>query len=45
MDYRPAPIDSSERYSLRAFFEAGGRDYNDYLDWLKRKKSDDANAA
>ena len=24
-------------FTLRKFFEAGGRDYNDYLGWLKRK--------
>ena len=38
---KPVPLrrDSSTDgdFTLRKFFEAGGRDYNDYLGWLKRK--------
>ena len=29
-----------EEFSLRKFFEAGGRDYNEYLEWLKKKTED-----
>ena len=30
---------SSDVFSLRKFFEAGGRDYNEYLEWLKKKQA------
>ena len=30
---------TSEEFSLRKFFEAGGRDYNEYLEWLKKRGS------
>ena len=28
-------------YSLRRFYEAGGRDYNEYLEWLKQQEERD----
>ena len=30
---------SADDFSLRKFFEAGGRDYNEYLDWLKKRQA------
>ena len=30
---------SAGDFSLRKFFEAGGRDYNEYLDWLKKRQA------
>ena len=33
------PKIQDDQFSLRRFFEAGGRDYNEYLDWLKRKNN------
>ena len=30
---------NEDEFSLRRFFEAGGRDYHDYLEWLKTKRT------
>ncbi len=30
---------SGDDFSLRKFFEAGGRDYNEYLEWLKKRQA------
>lgn len=40
---RKSDSDSSNDFSLRKFFEAGGRDYNEYLEWLKKKGNPPSN--
>ena len=40
---RKSDSDNSNDFSLRKFFEAGGRDYNEYLEWLKKKGHAPAN--
>ncbi len=34
-----ANAQSADDFSLRKFFEAGGRDYNEYLEWLKKRQA------